>query len=878
MKKPELLKQILAGSLVLTLALADVTPVAAAKVQQPQEAVEAESEYVELDEAIQAEPQEAVAAEPEAEAAGTEADGSDEAEADNEEPQAEEEEIKGESLEAEEDVRAAVTPVISQPTIRVSEYSSYSNFYVSYSGSNCEAVELSVKASNTGSIVYSSSYYESGDGIDSDNFYDSKTGSYDLVAGVTYTFTLKPFTYTYDEDDNEVKVYGAQASVTWKAPAIAKVQSLAVKEQTSSGFVLSHKAISGNPRVYYEYSKDKKFKQDVNTLYSYSGGTDTLSYSSLTPGITYYVRAYMMRYGAKGAYSNVITVKAPVAEVTNISTEIFDKAVTLKASTGYGQFTGYQIERKSGKKYKKLATTTDSVYKDTGLKKNTKYTYRVRAYYYNINTKKYAYGAYTYKTVQTGTAALNMRAKAISKSSAKLTWKKLSLAAGYDVYRYTGFSSSSTEKSGEDYDFNKYELVKSLGKKSSSYTDKKLVAGESYNYLLMAYKTVNGKKVYFAQDSDSISTNFSFNTYISIYKQAQNPKNGKVSIAWKPVPQAKGYLVEKYDDAKEKWVTQKKITKAKTTSYTLPAAPLGKTVRYRLRAYNGKRYSYSSEVSVTGRIKVVTGVKAKATKEGVSISWKKVSGASYYKVFRTTSSEATYNADTKSYYYDGYDSTVSLKAFKKSTSSASDYYYTVGSSSTHMVQDYEAAQKKAYKDPEYNQAYTDCIVGTSVVDYSYAAHEVTQRVNGKVTKENVTLYGPQSDVTYHYYVVAYKKAKDKTTNSYYTGQSYGASKSASATMASAAGKAPTIQKTKAGKQSATITVKKVKGAKKYLIYRSTSKKKGFKLVGSSSKSSYKDKKLTSNKTYYYKVKVLFTNNLGADKYSSFSKVKSVKAK
>ena len=85
-------------------------------------------------------------------------------------------------------------------------------------------------------------------------------------------------------------------------------------------------------------------------------------------------------------------------------------------------------------------------------------------------------------------------------------------------------------------------------------------------------------------------------------------------------------------------------------------------------------------------------------------------------------------------------------------------------------------------------------------------------------------------------------------------------------------------KIKAVKGGAKITFQKVKGAKKYLIYRSTSKKKGFKLVASTTKAVYKDKKLSAKKTYYYKVKVLSQNSLGADKYSSFSKVKSVKTK
>ena len=122
------------------------------------------------------------------------------------------------------------------------------------------------------------------------------------------------------------------------------------------------------------YSTNKAFDYKVADTWTTD---DSLSYGSLKPGVTYYVRAYVSRYGVK-SYSNVITVKAPVAEVTEISTEILDTGVVLGIGAGYGDCTGFQIDRKSGKgKYKNLITTTDSVYKDTGLKKNTKYTYRV---------------------------------------------------------------------------------------------------------------------------------------------------------------------------------------------------------------------------------------------------------------------------------------------------------------------------------------------------------------------------------------------------------------------------------------------------------------------------------------------------------------------
>ena len=345
--------------------------------------------------------------------------------------------------------------------------------------------------------------------------------------------------------------------------------------------------------------------------------------------------------------------------------------------------------------------------------------------------------------------------------------------------------------------------------------------------------------MYFTENFASAGTKFSY-ARVTIDKEAQNPKNGKVAVTWYPVPKATGYLIEKYDTAKETWVTQKNIKKASTTSYTFPASPLGRTVEYRIRAYSGKKYSSAASVNVTGKIAAVTGVKAKSAGNGITVSWKAVSGASYYKVYRTTNSGATYNADTKTYGYNGGEQ-VSIMVFKPEASTSSSYYYTLGNSKTKMWPDSDAADKLGY-DNDSSQ-----IKGTSVTDYSYATHSLRYDNNGKVTRDDVDTYGPQSDVTYYYYVVAYRELKDAKGTT--TASSYGCSKAASASMAgSAAVKAPSI-KVKAGSKKATISYKKVKNAKKYLIYRSDSKKGAFKLVGTTTKTKYTDKKLTSKKTY-----------------------------
>ena len=92
-------------------------------------------------------------------------------------------------------------------------------------------------------------------------------------------------------------------------------------------------------------------------------------------------------------------------------------------------------------------------------------------------------------------------------------------------------------------------------------------------------------------------------------------------------------------------------------------------------------------------------------------------------------------------------------------------------------------------------------------------------------------------------------------------------------------KTPAVTVT-AGKKQATLKWKKVSGAKGYVVYRATSKSGKYKAVSTIKKGStvsYINKKLTSKKTYYYKVRAYRTEN-GKRIYSSYSKAKSAKIK
>lgn len=97
-------------------------------------------------------------------------------------------------------------------------------------------------------------------------------------------------------------------------------------------------------------------------------------------------------------------------------------------------------------------------------------------------------------------------------------------------------------------------------------------------------------------------------------------------------------------------------------------------------------------------------------------------------------------------------------------------------------------------------------------------------------------------------------------------------------------KAPAI-KCKAGKKKNTISISKVDNASSYTIYRSTSKSKGYKKIGTSTKLKYIDKKIKTSKRYYYRVQANYKDsayNSGLSNIVSSKipapKIKSIKKK
>ena len=330
-----------------------------------------------------------------------------------------------------------------------------------------------------------------------------------------------------------------------------------------------------------------------------------------------------------------ITVKtAPNAPSGLKVSETTGSSVSIKWNKTAGA-TGYAVYKLgSNGKYSKIAKVSTNLYTDSGLSANTRAKYKVKAIV-KSNGENF-YGDYSsVLSVSTGPAKVkNVKASGITTVSAKLTWSKVSSAAGYYIYRYDSSSK-------------KYVYVGKTTK--TSYTLKNLSAGGSYKYSVRAYSKVDGAK-YKGTYSSKITVK-TLPGKVSGLKFTPHDKSS-YTLVWNAVNGASGYEIYKLGSNGR----YTKIGETKTNSYKVTKQKSASEAAYKVRAYseNGKTKLYgefSDKLKATTLPKNVSSLKSAKSGKSYTLSWKKVTGADGYMIY-------SYNANTKKYVYVGITSST----------------------------------------------------------------------------------------------------------------------------------------------------------------------------------------------------------------------------
>ncbi len=610
-----------------------------------------------------------------------------------------------------------------------------------------------------------------------------------------------------------------------------------------------------------KHSDNKLVTSYTNTLGNKGERALSVSWNfkSLHSG-TYYGKSYIYKTSGEKKTIDSDTVNYFTVKIDRIS----KKTVTLSSiSNGKGYVTlnwktlktatKYIIYRKlsTEKSFSKLATVKAGVssYKDTEVKSGKTYVYTVKAYDGGFTSKNDKTGL---KILYLSRPELNKISSTTTKGYAKLSWKKVTGAKGYYIYRKGGTLSNS-----------KWEKIADVNASTLSYVDKKATSTDwKYTYTVKAYNgsyksTCNGTGVEYTHLAAPKLTSLSISsTGLTLKWKESNSSTVK-------------YYIYRKTTADGSW---SKIGTSTSKSYTDKTVKSGKTYYYTVKAICSTN---ASAYNGTGLNKLFLAVPELATvttdeKGNMTVKWKSVDGAKGYVVYKRIKGgdwaelKTVENAKTLSY---------TDKATKKA---GTVYQYTV----------------KAYNGKVYSKYDSTGLSGM----YLAAPTTKLENVEGGIKISWNTVTGAKS------YNV-YKKAEGKTSwtcickgctdksyiddnityNKKYTYMVKAVSDSFNSSYKSAeiyAVSTPVLTGAVKTTDGISISWEPVDGADTYYVYRKVSGGK-WALIGSYSQNEYVDTDATAlTEKYYYTVKAARDNSEGCyDKngVSAFVDVSNVSA-
>lgn len=302
-------------------------------------------------------------------------------------------------------------------------------------------------------------------------------------------------------------------------------------------------------------------------------------------------------------------------------------AVSTIASTGKVQLTWnavsgaekYQVYYASKADFSgaKVFTTTKTSMKHTGAVTGTTYYYKVCAV--DANGTVSAFSPAVSRTCATAAPAAS-GSNVSSTGKIRLTWKTVSGAAKYEVYR-------STSKNGP--------YTRMFTTTKTTMTHAGAAVGTTYYYKVRAL-TANG--------TASAFSNIVSRTCATVPPQAQGSilSTGKIQLTWGSVSGAAKYQV--YYSTNADFSGAKVFTTTKT-SMNHTGAVAGTTYYYKVRAVtsNGKASAFSSVLQLTCAPSApqISGTGYNSAGKP-KITWSAVKGADRYEVYVSTSENGTY--------------------------------------------------------------------------------------------------------------------------------------------------------------------------------------------------------------------------------------------
>ena len=615
---------------------------------------------------------------------------------------------------------------------------------------------------------------------------------------------------------------------------------------------LKWNAVTGAAKyeVYRARSKDGDY-----TKYSTVTGTSYTNTSYIEDGNTYYYKVRALDAdGTAGAWSSVVSVTykqiLPAPTVTGGNDSQGRPTLTWKAVSGAAKYEVYRARSKDGD-YIKYSTVTGTSYTNTSYIENgNTYYYKVRAL--NANGTAGAWSSVVSVTYKQTLSAPTVTGGNDAQGRPTLKWNAVSGAAKYEVYRARS----------KDGDYIKYSTVTGTSYTNTSYIED----GNTYYYKVRALKSDGTAGAW----SSIVSVTYraaSTGTLSAPSVTGGKDSQGRPTLKWNAVSGAAKYEVYRARSKDGDYIKYSTVT---GTSYTNTSyIESGNTYYYKVRALksDGTAGAWSSVVSVTYKqtLSAPTVTGGNDAQGRPTLTWKAVTGAAKYEVYRARSKDGTYSkystttgtAYTNSsyltsgatYYYKvraldangnagPYSAVVSVTCRLKLTAPTvtggkdSQGRPTLKWNAVTGAAKYEVYRARS-KDGDYIKYST--VTGTSYTNTSYLA-------NGTAYYYKVRALG--SDGT---------TGPDSTPVSVTYKAPFGA---------------PLVTGSKDSQGRPALKWDKVTDAAKYEVYRARSKDGTYSLMSTQSATGYTNTSYLANgTTYYYKVRALKANGT-ASAYSS----------
>ena len=600
---------------------------------------------------------------------------------------------------------------------------------------------------------------------------------------------------------------------------------------------------------------------------TWDAGSSPAEYQYFLKGLTNFSRdhqaetdklntPYWTQYQSKTSATDykASSTQLPAPTVTGGNDAQGRPTLKWKAVSGAAKYEVYRARSKDGD-YIKYATVTGTSYTNTRYIENgNTYYYKVRAL--DANGTAGAWSSIVSVTYKQTLPAPTVTGGNDSQGRPTLKWKAVSGAAKYEVYRARS----------KDGDYIKYSTVTGTSYTNTSYIEN----GNTYYYKVRAL--------------DANGTAGAWSSVVSVtYKQTLpaptvtggNDSQGRPTLKWNAVSGAAKYEVYRARSKDGDYIKYSTVT---GTSYTNTSyIENGNTYYYKVRALksDGTAGAWSSVVSVTYKqtlpAPTVTG--GNDTQGRPTLTWKAVTGAAKYEVYRARS----LNGDYIKY------STVTGTSYTNTSyiENGNTYYYKVRA----LKSDGTAGAWSSIVSVTYRAASTGTLSAPTVTGGNDAQGRPTLKWKAVTGAAKYEIYRSYSrDGSYSKYSTqtstAYTNSSYLTsgTTYYYKVRALDANGNAGPYSAAVSVtcrlklSAPSVTGGKDSQGRPTLKWNAVSGAAKYEVYRSASRSGTYTKYSTQTSTSYTNSSyLTSGTTYYYKVRAL-----GSDgSYGPYSSVASV---